>query len=302
MALVIDSKVGETSTTTGTGTYTLAGAISASWATFAGVGDGNTTYYMAEEDGVGWELGTGTYTASGTTLARTTILKSSNADAAVDWAAGTRNIYLVCPDFVIQYLFDSGLGGDGTNVASGTDSFVAGGSGNTAQADYSSISGGSDATTRGLRNSEALASGSFATQGDAQVRRFVMMRETTTGTAAKMASENAAGSVNNLPVISVSHAFYLTGRILAWDSANNDQAAYDIEMVGYRDSGGTLTLHYSNVTTISPDSSMMWGGVTASINDANKAIEVKVQGMTPIPPDVDKTIHWVGSFELIEAG
>ena len=299
MALIIDSKVGETSTTTGTGTYTLAGAISASWATFAGVGDTNTTYYMAEEDGVGWELGTGTYTASGTTLARTTVLKSSNADAAVDWAAGTRNIYLVLPDFVIQYLIDSGLGGDGTNVASGTDSFVAGGTGNTAAANYSSISGGRDATTRGLRSAEARASGRFATQGDAQVRKYVMFRETTDGAAAKFATENAAGSVDNLPIISVSHGFYLTGRVLAWDSANDDRAAYDIEMVGYRTAAGTLTLHYDNVTTIVADDLLAWGGVTATVNDThnhNKAIEVKVQGAAAT------TIHWVGSFELIEAG
>ncbi len=92
----------ETSTTTGTGTYTLAGAFIASGATvtayqtFAVVGDGNTCYYRAQDnENGGWEEGIGTYTASGTTLARTTILASSNANAAVSWIAGTRQVFLV---------------------------------------------------------------------------------------------------------------------------------------------------------------------------------------------------------------
>lgn len=95
-------RVGEYSTTTGTGTYTLSGAISG-YQTFAIVGNGVTCRYVAygvSPGGVpngGWETGTGTYTASGTTLARTAILKSSNSNSAVNWAAGTRYIF-VCPD------------------------------------------------------------------------------------------------------------------------------------------------------------------------------------------------------------
>ncbi len=93
----------ETSTTTGTGTYTLAGAFIASGATvsayqtFAIVGNGNTCYYRAQDnENGGWEEGIGTYTASGTTLARTQVLASSApANAAVSWVAGTRQVFLV---------------------------------------------------------------------------------------------------------------------------------------------------------------------------------------------------------------
>ena len=88
-------RVKETSTTTGTGPYTLAGAV-AGFQAFSAVGNANTCFYCAE-NGVDWEVGIGTYTLSGTTLARTTILKSSNSNAAVSWSAGTRNIHVVDP-------------------------------------------------------------------------------------------------------------------------------------------------------------------------------------------------------------
>lgn len=95
MALVLDDRVKETSTTTGTGTYTLAGAV-AGFQSFATIGNGNTTWYLAT-DGTDWEVGIGTYTTAGTTLARTTIISSSNADAAVNWAAGTRTLVCTMP-------------------------------------------------------------------------------------------------------------------------------------------------------------------------------------------------------------
>jgi len=95
MALVLKDRVKETTTTTGTGTYTLAGAVGG-FESFNEVGDGNTTFYSCT-DGTDFEIGIGTYTASGTTLARTTILQSSNSDAAVSWTAGTRTIFCTLP-------------------------------------------------------------------------------------------------------------------------------------------------------------------------------------------------------------
>ena len=95
MALVLKDRVKETTTTTGTGTYTLAGAVSG-FESFNEVGDGNTTFYSCT-DGTDFEIGIGTYTASGTTLARTTILQSSNSDAAVNWTSGTRTIFCTLP-------------------------------------------------------------------------------------------------------------------------------------------------------------------------------------------------------------
>lgn len=106
MALVLADRVKETTTTTGTATYTLAGA-STGFESFASIGDGNTTYYACT-DGTDFEVGIGTYTASGTTLARTTILQSSNSDAAVSWSSGTKTIFCCQPAEKAVFLDASG--------------------------------------------------------------------------------------------------------------------------------------------------------------------------------------------------
>jgi hypothetical protein len=95
MALVVKDRVQETSTTTGTGTFTLAGAVSG-FQSFSAIGNGNTTYY-AIVLGSEWEVGLGTYTSSGTTLSRDTILESSNGGTAVNFSAGTKNVFVTYP-------------------------------------------------------------------------------------------------------------------------------------------------------------------------------------------------------------
>jgi hypothetical protein len=97
MALVVKDRVKETTTTTGTGTITLAGAV-VGFQTFSAIGDGNVTYYcIAEKIGTAWEVGYGTYTASGTTLSRTVVLESSNAGSLVDFGAGTKEVFCTYP-------------------------------------------------------------------------------------------------------------------------------------------------------------------------------------------------------------
>jgi hypothetical protein len=97
MALVIKDRVKETTTTTGTGTLTLDGAAGGFQA-FSAIGDGNTTYYAITDQATGdWEVGIGTYTASGTTLSRDTILASSNAGSAVNLSAGIKNAFATYP-------------------------------------------------------------------------------------------------------------------------------------------------------------------------------------------------------------
>jgi hypothetical protein len=90
MALVFKDRVKETTTTTGTGTVTLAGAA-AGYQSFSVIGDGNTTYY-ALVSGNDWEVGIGTYTASGTTLSRDTVMESSNAGSAIT-LSGTSDVF-----------------------------------------------------------------------------------------------------------------------------------------------------------------------------------------------------------------
>ena len=97
MALVLADRVKETTTTTGTGTLTLAGAATG-FQSFSVIGNGNTTYYaISSSSGTEWEVGIGTYTSSGTTLARTTILASSNSGSAVNLSAGTKDVFVTLP-------------------------------------------------------------------------------------------------------------------------------------------------------------------------------------------------------------
>lgn len=97
MPLVLKDRVKETSTTTGTGTLTLAGAA-AGFQSFSVIGNGNTTYYAIVDSAAGtWEVGIGTYTASGTTLSRDTILESSNSGSAVNFGAGPKDVFCTYP-------------------------------------------------------------------------------------------------------------------------------------------------------------------------------------------------------------
>ena len=106
MAIVVKDRIKETTTTTGTGTLTLAGAETGFQA-FSVIGDGNETFYTIT-DGTDWEVGIGTYTLSGTTLSRDTILDSSNSGDAVDWAAGTKEVFVTYPAERAVYFDDVG--------------------------------------------------------------------------------------------------------------------------------------------------------------------------------------------------
>jgi hypothetical protein len=96
MALIVADRVKEVTTTTGTGTYTLGGAVDGFQAFSAVTVDTDTVYYAITDD-TDWEVGIGTIGGTQTTLARTTILSSSNAGSAVNWGAGTKNIFLTYP-------------------------------------------------------------------------------------------------------------------------------------------------------------------------------------------------------------
>jgi hypothetical protein len=95
MPLIFKNRVQETTTTTGTGTLTLGGAV-AGFQSFAKIGNGNQTYYTIT-GGSDFEVGQGTYTSSGTTLSRDLIFSSSNNNEKVNWGAGTKEVLVVSP-------------------------------------------------------------------------------------------------------------------------------------------------------------------------------------------------------------
>ena len=151
MALVVKDRVKVTSTTTGTGTFTLGSAV-LGFQNFSVIGDGNTTYYTIT--GVGsseFEVGIGTFTLSGTTLSRDTILESSNSGSAVNFSAGDKEVFVTYPAERAVYTDAAGtaitpatssrLGF--ANLAQGSALSVLGVTGN-ATADNASIAAGTD--------------------------------------------------------------------------------------------------------------------------------------------------------------
>ena len=148
MALVLPDRVKETATTAGTGTFTLAGAV-AKFQSFSAVGNGNTTYYCIQHETENeFEVGLGTYTASGTTLSRDTILTSTNSNNAVNFSAGDKTVFVVVPG-------DKTIRKDGSGAANITSSDVTTALGFTP---ISSADGGNAATLDSLDSTSFLRS------------------------------------------------------------------------------------------------------------------------------------------------
>ena len=142
MALVIKDRVKETTITTGTGTYTLAGAVSGFETFTANLSNSDTTYYVCT-DNTDFEVGLGTFTSSGTTLSRDTILASSNSNNEVNWSSGTRSIFMTYPA-------DKAVFKDASNNINGT--FVGNITGNVT----GNTSGTSGSTTGNAATATAL--------------------------------------------------------------------------------------------------------------------------------------------------
>ena len=122
MALVLADRVLETTTTTGSGTITLAGAKQGYQTFSLAIGNGNQTYYSIASQ-TEWEVGIGTYSAN--TLTRDTVLSSSSSGGKVTFSAGTKDVFVTYPaeksvvgnvylnetTFSIPYIVDSGRNG-----------------------------------------------------------------------------------------------------------------------------------------------------------------------------------------------
>ena len=126
MALVLKDRVKETTAVTGTGTATLLGAQTG-FQSFSAIGNGNTTYYVIAGP-TEWEVGLGTYTSSGTTLARTTVLASSNSGSLVNFSAGTKDVW--CDYSAARAVTYDGTGvyvllGTGTALSGATNPILA---------------------------------------------------------------------------------------------------------------------------------------------------------------------------------
>ena len=119
MAFVINDRVRETSTTTGSGAFTLAGAVTGYESFSTGIGTNDTYYAIHLQDGAEWEVGIGA--VSGSTLTRSSVISSSNGDAAEDFSAGTKDVFCTMPASKVAYIDNNDI----TINAAGTGLAVA---------------------------------------------------------------------------------------------------------------------------------------------------------------------------------
>ena len=236
MALVIKDRVKETTTTTGTATYQLAGAVSG-FEGFIQVGDGNTTYYVCT-DNTDFEIGIGTFTdASPDTLSRDTILQSSNSDNKVDWSAGTRTIFCTYPA-------DKAVFEDASNNINGT--FVGNITGNVT----GNTSGtAATVTTAAQTNITSLGTLTALTVDDVAIDgKVVTLTGSTSDTATLTAGTNgtldivttdAGGASANIQITADGTA-ELAGTTVTLDSSGGITLDADGGTITFADAGSSL--------------------------------------------------------------
>lgn len=130
MALVLNDRVKETSTTAGTVTQELSGAVTGFEGFVAGIGNTNTTYYcISHTTADEWEVGVGTVTdATPDTLSRDTVISSSNGDAKVNFTAGIKDVFCTEPASKTMEMLMTGVGDIVYSSAANTPARLAAGS------------------------------------------------------------------------------------------------------------------------------------------------------------------------------
>lgn len=308
MGLVLKDRVKETTTTTGTGTLTLAGAVTG-FQSFAAIGDGNTTYY-AITDGTDWEVGIGTYTSSGTTLSRDTILSSSNSGSAVNWGAGSKDVFVTYPagysanniatgldsiaigEFSVannaadvavgKYASSTGsfgvaVGFQATadaagSIALGRVAFV------DASADYSVAFSAAKATAKG----QLAFSGYFADFWVFQGSLYVLLCETTNATPKAFTADGlSAATTNQIYLDEDGKAYSFHGTIIARqkNSAGTDFAAWEIKGAILRGTGAaSTTLGSYNINKLSATAGASAWAIGLSADTTNAALKIEATG------------------------
>ena len=177
MALVINDRVKETTTTSGTNSFALAGAVTGFETFGAGVGNSNTTYYAVTLPNTSeFEVGLGTLNSDSTTLTRTTVISSSNSDNAVNFSSGTKTIFCTIPASKSVFLDASGNASVGADLSVGDDLTVEGGvidfktnSGSPSQLKFYCESGNAHAQTLTAQPHSQTASNTLTLPGGSTI-------------------------------------------------------------------------------------------------------------------------------------
>ena len=244
MALVLNDRVKETTTTTGTGAIALGGAVS-SFETFgAGVGNSNTTYYaIVHQTANEFEVGLGTLDGTSANLTRTTVISSSNSDAAVNFSAGTKDVFCTFPaskavfkdasdntNFADNEKIQLGTGSDIQLYHDGANSYFTGGSvgafyvrgGTSGQGDLNltdaaggnrfltGTQGGATAVYHNATNAKKLETTSTGVQTTGTVNvNGAYTLPTTDGSANQVLQTDGSGSVSFATASGVSAGFVI---------------------------------------------------------------------------------------------
>jgi len=273
MALVLADRVKETTTTTGTGTLTLGGAANG-FQSFAVVGNGNTCYYAISANGVNfYEVGIGTYTASGTTLSRDTILASSNSNNAVDLQAGTKDVYVVYPAGRAVVV-------DGTTIQIPNNAIMpvsAGGTGSNSL----TFSGANITSINASNISSGTLNNARTTAASANGASTIVARDATGNfTANNVTATNFIGTLNGSGAnVSTINASNITTGQLANDrtTANSTNSASTLVL---RDTGGNFSANTvtANLTGTAANATTLQNARNFQISGGATAANVSFNG------------------------
>lgn len=262
MPLVVADRVKETTSTAGTGTLTLAGAATG-FQSFAVIGNGNQTYYTIAGQGTSeWEVGIGTYTSSGTTLSRDSVLSSSAGGAKVTFSAGTKDVFVVYPsgravygDTVGNVTITTNFQAARLTAADSTsnatllyaDAYSISGASAVPMVDMSGVWNTSGSPTLLKYNVTNTASGSNSLLLDIQTTGSSRFRVDSSGSAVAAGSLTAGDSTSNVTLI-YGDAYSVSGA----------SAVPLVEMSGIWNTTGEPTLvKYNVVNTASGTNSLL---------------------------------------------
>jgi hypothetical protein len=209
MALVVFDRVKETSNTSGTGTIVLAGAVTG-YQSFALVGNANTTYYtIADQTGANWEVGIGTYYSGNVSLARTTILSSSNANAVVNFTNATHDVFITYPANKAVYEDETGNVA-GYPITGGTINGTVIGGSNAVNGTFQVLGATKSFNVNGGTNGVQITPGNTGVTptinsfgGDANVS--LNLNTTGTGTVNISAANITGGTISNVSLSNVTY-------------------------------------------------------------------------------------------------
>jgi len=282
LALVLKDRISETTTTSGTGTITLAGAR-VGFQGFSAIGDGNTTYYCIT-DGAAWEVGLGTYTSTGNTLARTTVYSNSNGNTSpITLSAGTKNVFSPMPaDGIITVngstiqvpgsaILPVANGGTGSNTATFSGA-------NITSLNASSVSSGTLGATYGGTGQSSLTANNVILGNGTSAVQFVAP-----GTSANVLTSNGTSWVSQAPsgggtsaggvgtyafLRNTTDADYDFGATLAGSSLYPAGIAYrNTYWVVYTNASSTLRQGIPVNKTTNPSGTWQCMGVSSNIGD-----------------------------------